>query len=102
CCCGSGDFNCYKDRPWGYLESEEYIEHYGISPVWSNYRRNQKGGIPPQKTRNTCIRRHDMWEPLSNLLRHHHPLSGLVSHIYSWHIYIHNHYERCKIRWYYL
>uniref|UniRef100_A0AAZ3PW79 Uncharacterized protein n=1 Tax=Oncorhynchus tshawytscha TaxID=74940 RepID=A0AAZ3PW79_ONCTS len=39
----------------GYLESEEYIEHYGISPVWSNYRRNQKGGIPPQKTRNTCI-----------------------------------------------
>uniref|UniRef100_A0A8C7G0G4 Uncharacterized protein n=1 Tax=Oncorhynchus kisutch TaxID=8019 RepID=A0A8C7G0G4_ONCKI len=30
-------------------------EHYGTSPVWSNYRRNQKGGIPPQKTRNTCI-----------------------------------------------
>ncbi|XP_070995627.1 small ribosomal subunit protein mS40-like, partial [Oncorhynchus clarkii lewisi] len=47
--------NCYKDRPWGYLESEEYIEHYGTSPVWSNYRRNQKGGIPPQKKRNTCI-----------------------------------------------
>ncbi|XP_064877114.1 small ribosomal subunit protein mS40-like [Oncorhynchus nerka] len=51
----SGYFNCYKDRPWGYLESEEYIEHYGTSPVWSNYRRNQKGGIPSQKTRNTCI-----------------------------------------------
>nr|XP_029519699.1 28S ribosomal protein S18b, mitochondrial-like [Oncorhynchus nerka] len=50
-----GYFNCYKDRPWGYLESEEYIEHYGTSPVWSNYRRNQKGGIPSQKTRNTCI-----------------------------------------------
>uniref|UniRef100_A0A8C7G448 Uncharacterized protein n=1 Tax=Oncorhynchus kisutch TaxID=8019 RepID=A0A8C7G448_ONCKI len=43
---------CTADRTWGYLESEE---HYGTSPVWSNYRRNQKGGIPPQKTRNTCI-----------------------------------------------
>ncbi|KAM3596714.1 uncharacterized protein V6R79_019367 [Siganus canaliculatus] len=46
----------YKDRPWDYLESEEYIEKYGTSPVWEGYRRNHKGGIPPQKTRKTCIR----------------------------------------------
>ncbi|XP_041868274.1 28S ribosomal protein S18b, mitochondrial [Melanotaenia boesemani] len=46
----------YKDRPWDYLESEEYAEKYGSSPVWASYRRNHKGGIPPQKTRKTCIR----------------------------------------------
>nr|XP_020480469.1 28S ribosomal protein S18b, mitochondrial [Monopterus albus] len=46
----------YKDRPWDYLESEEYIERYGTNPVWACYRRNHKGGIPPQKTRKTCIR----------------------------------------------
>ncbi|KAG1947250.1 28S ribosomal protein S18b, mitochondrial [Pimephales promelas] len=46
----------YADRPWAYLESEEYIERYGSKPVWSNYRRNHKGGVPPQKTRKTCIR----------------------------------------------
>ncbi|XP_041810873.1 28S ribosomal protein S18b, mitochondrial isoform X2 [Chelmon rostratus] len=46
----------YKDRPWDYLESEEYIERYGTIPVWEGYRRNHKGGIPPQKTRKTCIR----------------------------------------------
>ncbi|XP_054620761.1 28S ribosomal protein S18b, mitochondrial [Dunckerocampus dactyliophorus] len=46
----------YKDRPWDYLESEEYIERYGTQPVWAGYRRNHKGGIPPQKTRKTCIR----------------------------------------------
>ncbi|KAM9737518.1 small ribosomal subunit protein mS40 [Menidia menidia] len=46
----------YKDNPWAYLDSEEYIERYGSSPVWANYRRNHKGGIPPQKTRKTCIR----------------------------------------------
>ncbi|XP_019724330.1 small ribosomal subunit protein mS40 [Hippocampus comes] len=46
----------YKDRPWDYLESEEYIERYGANPVWAGYRRNHKGGIPPQKTRKTCIR----------------------------------------------
>ncbi|KAI4897803.1 hypothetical protein NFI96_021950 [Prochilodus magdalenae] len=46
----------YKDKPWEYLESEEYIERYGSKPVWSDYRRNHKGGIPPQKTRKTCIR----------------------------------------------
>uniref|UniRef100_A0A672KCY3 Small ribosomal subunit protein mS40 n=1 Tax=Sinocyclocheilus grahami TaxID=75366 RepID=A0A672KCY3_SINGR len=46
----------YSDRPWEYLESEEYIERYGSKPVWSNYRRNHKGGVPPQKTRKTCIR----------------------------------------------
>lgn len=69
----------YKDRPWDYLESEgteesesdhehillmlplnpfpfaEYIERYGTNPVWEGYRRNHKGGIPPQKTRKTCI-----------------------------------------------
>uniref|UniRef100_A0AAZ3SQA3 Uncharacterized protein n=1 Tax=Oncorhynchus tshawytscha TaxID=74940 RepID=A0AAZ3SQA3_ONCTS len=31
------------------------FDNYFLYPVWSNYRRNQKGGIPPQKTRNTCI-----------------------------------------------
>ncbi|XP_073319367.1 small ribosomal subunit protein mS40 [Pagrus major] len=46
----------YKDRPWDYPESEEYIERYGTSPVWEGYRRNHKGGIPPQQTRKTCIR----------------------------------------------
>ncbi|KAJ3609833.1 hypothetical protein NHX12_024343 [Muraenolepis orangiensis] len=46
----------YKDTPWEYLESEEYIERYGSRPVWADYRRNHKGGIPPQKTRRTCIR----------------------------------------------
>lgn len=46
----------YKDKPWDYLESEEYIERYGTNPVWKGYRRNHKGGIPPQKTRKTCIR----------------------------------------------
>ncbi|XP_077404857.1 small ribosomal subunit protein mS40 [Vanacampus margaritifer] len=46
----------YKDRPWDYLESEEYTERYGTNPVWAGYRRNHKGGIPPQKTRKTCIR----------------------------------------------
>ncbi|XP_059206791.1 28S ribosomal protein S18b, mitochondrial [Centropristis striata] len=46
----------YQDRPWDYLESEEYIETYGTQPVWTGYRRNHKGGIPPQKTRKTCIR----------------------------------------------
>ncbi|KAJ8341987.1 hypothetical protein SKAU_G00319150 [Synaphobranchus kaupii] len=46
----------YKDRPWEYLESEEYAERYGSKPLWSGYRRNHKGSIPPQKTRKTCIR----------------------------------------------
>ncbi|KAG8004974.1 28S ribosomal protein S18b [Nibea albiflora] len=46
----------YKDKPWEYLESEEYIERYGTNLVWTGYRRNHKGGIPPQKTRKTCIR----------------------------------------------
>ncbi|XP_026155918.1 small ribosomal subunit protein mS40 [Mastacembelus armatus] len=46
----------YNFRPWDYLESEEYIERYGASPVWTGYWRNHRGGIPPQKTRKTCIR----------------------------------------------
>ncbi|KAM4725860.1 small ribosomal subunit protein mS40 isoform 2-T2 [Anableps anableps] len=46
----------YKQRPWDYLDSEEYVERYGSSSVWTGYRRNHKGGIPPQKTRKTCIR----------------------------------------------
>ncbi|XP_034560287.1 28S ribosomal protein S18b, mitochondrial [Notolabrus celidotus] len=46
----------YKDRPWDYLDSEEYTDRYGSTPVWTGYRRNHKGGIPPQKTRKTCIR----------------------------------------------
>uniref|UniRef100_A0A2I3GXQ4 Mitochondrial ribosomal protein S18B n=1 Tax=Nomascus leucogenys TaxID=61853 RepID=A0A2I3GXQ4_NOMLE len=45
----------YKDEPWKYLESEEYQERYGSRPVWADYRRNHKGGVPPQRTRKTCI-----------------------------------------------
>ncbi|KAM4549967.1 small ribosomal subunit protein mS40 isoform 2-T2 [Fundulus diaphanus] len=48
----------YKQRPWDYLESEEYVERYGSSAVWTGYRRSHKGGIPPQTTRKTCIRGH--------------------------------------------
>ncbi|XP_076661817.1 mitochondrial ribosomal protein S18B [Halictus rubicundus] len=39
-----------------YLQSEAYKECYGNSPVWTLYRRNFKGQIPPRKTRRTCIR----------------------------------------------
>uniref|UniRef100_A0A8D0B2C0 Small ribosomal subunit protein mS40 n=1 Tax=Salvator merianae TaxID=96440 RepID=A0A8D0B2C0_SALMN len=46
----------FKERPWDYLQSEEYLEKYGKNPVWFGYRRNHKGQIPPQKTRKTCIR----------------------------------------------
>ncbi|XP_067386196.1 small ribosomal subunit protein mS40 [Emydura macquarii macquarii] len=46
----------FKEKPWKYLETEEYIERYGNKPVWFGYRRNHKGPIPPQKTRKTCIR----------------------------------------------
>ncbi|XP_068414953.1 small ribosomal subunit protein mS40 isoform X2 [Eschrichtius robustus] len=46
----------YKDEPWKYLDSEEYQNRYGSRPVWADYRRNHKGGIPPQRTRKTCIR----------------------------------------------
>ncbi|XP_011382281.1 28S ribosomal protein S18b, mitochondrial isoform X2 [Pteropus vampyrus] len=47
----------YKDEPWKYLDSEEYQTRYGSRPVWADYRRNHKGGIPPQRTRKTCIRK---------------------------------------------
>uniref|UniRef100_K7FXQ1 Small ribosomal subunit protein mS40 n=1 Tax=Pelodiscus sinensis TaxID=13735 RepID=K7FXQ1_PELSI len=46
----------FKEKPWEYLETEEYIERYGEKPVWFGYRRNHKGAIPPQKTSKTCIR----------------------------------------------
>ncbi|XP_053578025.1 28S ribosomal protein S18b, mitochondrial [Bombina bombina] len=46
----------YKDQPWEYLTSEEYVQRYGSQSVWTGYRRNHKGPIPPQKTRKTCIR----------------------------------------------
>lgn len=85
----------YKDTPWEYLESEgtktsvvvlvilyvrfsmnafvlfsfsEYIERYGSRPVWADYRRNHKGGIPPQKTRKTCIVCNSLNTPLSPTL----------------------------------
>uniref|UniRef100_A0ABI7ZZ79 Small ribosomal subunit protein mS40 n=1 Tax=Felis catus TaxID=9685 RepID=A0ABI7ZZ79_FELCA len=45
----------YKNEPWKYLDSEEYQNRYGSRPVWADYRRNHKGGIPPQRTRKTCI-----------------------------------------------
>ncbi|XP_042202071.1 28S ribosomal protein S18b, mitochondrial [Callorhinchus milii] len=46
----------YKEQPWEYPETEEYIERYGQRPVWADYRRNHKGSVPPQRTRKTCIR----------------------------------------------
>ncbi|XP_026541700.1 alpha-tubulin N-acetyltransferase 1-like [Notechis scutatus] len=46
----------YKEMPWKYLESEEYITKYGNNPVWFGYRRNFKGQVPPQRTRKMCIR----------------------------------------------
>ncbi|XP_006896342.1 PREDICTED: 28S ribosomal protein S18b, mitochondrial [Elephantulus edwardii] len=46
----------YEDEPWKYLDSEEYQNRYGSRPVWADYRRNHKGGIPSQRTRKTCIR----------------------------------------------
>ncbi|XP_016047682.2 small ribosomal subunit protein mS40 isoform X2 [Erinaceus europaeus] len=45
----------YKEEPWKYLDSEEYQNRYGSRPVWADYRRNHKGGIPSQRTRKTCI-----------------------------------------------
>ncbi|KAG9472395.1 small ribosomal subunit protein mS40 [Eleutherodactylus coqui] len=50
------DVSRYKEQPWEYLNSEEYVERYGARAVWADYRRNHKGSIPPQKTRKTCIR----------------------------------------------
>ncbi|XP_029387487.1 28S ribosomal protein S18b, mitochondrial isoform X3 [Mus pahari] len=46
----------YENEPWKYLDSEEYQNRYGSRPVWADYRRNHKGGVPPQRTRKTCIR----------------------------------------------
>uniref|UniRef100_A0A8C3XB91 Mitochondrial ribosomal protein S18B n=1 Tax=Cyanoderma ruficeps TaxID=181631 RepID=A0A8C3XB91_9PASS len=47
----------YQDRPWEYLESEEYRAAYGDNPVWHGYHRNHKGSVPPQRTRKACLRR---------------------------------------------
>ncbi|KAL1775297.1 28S ribosomal protein S18b, mitochondrial [Sigmodon hispidus] len=46
----------YENEPWKYLDSEECQNGYGSRPVWADYRRNFKGGVPPQRTRKTCIR----------------------------------------------
>ncbi|NXS83053.1 RT18B protein, partial [Erpornis zantholeuca] len=46
----------YQDRPWEYLDSEEYKAAYGDKPVWHGYRRNHKGSVPPQRARKTCLR----------------------------------------------
>ncbi|XP_025907417.1 28S ribosomal protein S18b, mitochondrial [Nothoprocta perdicaria] len=47
----------YKDKPWEYLETEEYHATYGDKPVWFGYRRNHKGSVPPQRTRKACLRK---------------------------------------------
>ncbi|XP_068034531.1 small ribosomal subunit protein mS40 [Anomalospiza imberbis] len=47
----------YLERPWEYLESEEYRATYGDRPVWHGYRRNHKGSVPPQTARKACLRR---------------------------------------------
>lgn len=39
-----------------YLNSSAYKKTYGEQAVWVQYRRNHKGGIPPRKTRRTCVR----------------------------------------------
>lgn len=39
-----------------YLASSEYKETYGDKFIWEGYRRVHKGGIPPKKTRESCIR----------------------------------------------
>lgn len=39
-----------------YLRSPAYFQTYGNNPVFTLYRRNHKGSIPPRKTRKTCIR----------------------------------------------
>ncbi|KAF7266287.1 hypothetical protein GWI33_020319 [Rhynchophorus ferrugineus] len=38
------------------VESSAYEQTYGKAPVWTEYRRNHIGLIPPRKTRKTCIR----------------------------------------------
>ncbi|KAM9000059.1 28S ribosomal protein S18b, mitochondrial [Sarcophilus harrisii] len=53
---GSIPVSPYQNAPWEYLETEEYLTRYGSRPVWADYQRNHKGGIPPQRTRKTCIR----------------------------------------------
>ncbi|XP_072936420.1 small ribosomal subunit protein mS40 [Epargyreus clarus] len=40
-----------------YMESKAYEQTYGEKPVWFLYRRNHKGGIPPKKTRKSCVRK---------------------------------------------
>lgn len=39
-----------------YLRSLAFQKTYENQPVWVLYRRNYKGGLPPKKTRKTCIR----------------------------------------------
>jgi len=39
-----------------YMKSSAYEKTYGADPVWTHYRRNFKGQIPPRKTRKRCIR----------------------------------------------
>lgn len=39
-----------------YINSDAYKITYGTDPVWTQYRRNHKGALPPRKTRKTCIR----------------------------------------------
>uniref|UniRef100_UPI00358F693E small ribosomal subunit protein mS40-like n=1 Tax=Myxine glutinosa TaxID=7769 RepID=UPI00358F693E len=46
----------YREKPWEYLDSEEYMTRYGTMPIFTGYRRNHKGSIPPQRPRKTCIR----------------------------------------------
>ncbi|XP_054282715.1 28S ribosomal protein S18b, mitochondrial [Macrosteles quadrilineatus] len=43
-----------------YLQSSAYKTTYGEDPVWTHYRRNHKGSIPPKKTRKRCIRQNQI------------------------------------------
>lgn len=40
-----------------YLASVAYQQTYGEKLVWEQYRRNHKGGLPPKRTRRTCVRK---------------------------------------------
>lgn len=40
-----------------YMESKAYQTTYGELPVYTEYRRNHKGQLPPKKTRKSCTRK---------------------------------------------
>ena len=45
----------YGETPIDYINSDDYKDKYEGKETWINYVRNHKCGIPPQKTRKTCM-----------------------------------------------